>query len=278
MAKLKMLLFILLFAFGCEYSGSQKNTATKLVSTDQLISANKNRLLFLNFWGGMSEQEFNQIMKFENEKGNLKNDKFLLMISPSHSIPFEIHAYENSISLSYSDSQWATYTGNSFYALNEIPSGKSYSYIENELINLFNNKYEEIEIPEGKDEISERLKSQGIDIDLSKNEIEHDIVRHWKTTNEKKNRIITLNSSYSFLDKNFDPKTSVSGASSKFYHDRENKKAKIGECSIHITYEFLDEYTQRQKEQKILEQKQKEIREQKWEEKNNKIKENNSNL
>jgi hypothetical protein len=285
MTKLKVLLFISLFAFGCNYSGSQKDTKTKSVSTDQLISENKDRLLFLSFWDGMNEQEFNQIKNFENEKGDLKDGKFLLMTSSSNGIPFEVTSNEHSVTLTYEDTQWASYTGNAFYAANEIPDGHSYSYIENYIEKLFNEKYERISPVLAKKKIVEEPKDGKISLEYMEQEFgqvhgkEHKVSIEWKSYDiEEPRKLITLYSSYSFLDKNYDKHSSSSGATSKFYHDRENKKAKIGECFIQITYEFYDEHLEREKEQELREIELRKKREQEMKEVKNRIQKNNNNL
>ncbi len=280
MTKLKVLIFILLFAFGCDYSGSQHNAKNKSVSIDQLIAQNKNRFLFLSFWDGMSEQEFNQILKYENEKGNLSNGKFLLMTTSVNSIPFEVSFDDFSITLTYKDVQWANYSGNSFDAFNEIQDGKSYDYIEKTIIDLFDNKYQRLNPIKNKKDLKkpDLLKEIEDEVAQFRNENEHNLLLQWKTTNAKTNRVISLSSTYRFLVKDFNAKTSPSGATSKFYHDKENKKIKNGECSIYITYEFLDEYLKRQAEQETREIEQKKLREQERKEIEKLIENNNSNL
>ena len=71
---------------------------------------------------------------------------------------------------------------------------------------------------------------------------------------------------------------SPSGATSKLTLDKENKKAKIGECSIRITYEFLDEYIENQRKKEISERKKKTKIEQERKKIEIQIDKNNSNL
>lgn len=287
MTKLIFLLLALPLTCGCDYSGSQNTTKIKSISTEQLLIKNKNRFLFLRFWDRMTEQEFNQIVKYENEKGNLKDGKFLLMTSSSKEIPFEIKNYDDCISLYYDDIQWSSYVGASFYALNKIPNGKSYYYIEKTIIDLFDNKYERISLPSI--ENKEKSKTKGKYPTLEEieeedksllNKKEHETTLKWKSFNE--NKIIILHSNYSFFKNDFDYNTAESGATAHYPHDRENKNIMIGECSIRIYYEFLDEYlereNERENEQKIIVIEQKKQKEQERKELDNKIKKNNSNL
>lgn len=284
--KLNFLIILLLLAFGCNNSGSQNNVKT--VSIDELISQNKDRFLFLSFWSGMSKQEFDQIKQFENEKGNLKDGKFLLMLSSSSSIPFDVSYNENSIILNYSDAQWATYRGNSFDALNEIESGHSYSYIEDFIEDFFNEKYERISPPRQQQKKLNYLHFKSLDemdIDEYVETLErshgtkHEVTAEWKSKpDDTRTKFITLYSRYSFLDKNYDLYNSLSGATIEFYHDRENKKIKIGECEISITYEFYDEHLQREKEEDTKEIESKKKREQERKEIENQIIKNNNNL
>ncbi len=73
---------------------------------EQLIENNKDKRLFLSFWSGMTYDEFVKVKEYENQTGNLKNDKFL--IPP---IDFEI-INDNElkrIKLSYTSKDDSTY-------------------------------------------------------------------------------------------------------------------------------------------------------------------------
>lgn len=285
MTKLKVILFILIFAFGCDYSGSQNNTKTKSISIEQLITQNKYRFLFLSFWDNMNEQEFNQILKYENNNGNLNNGKFLLMISSTNNIPLEVSSNEHSVTLTYTDKQWINYLGNSFYEVNEIPNGKSYYYIENFIEKLFDEKYQRISLLPKEEKKIEKKGQDGTSIlELIEQEFEnthgkeHKISIEWKSTNENPTKLITLYSSYNFFDKNYNKNSSSSGATSRYYHDKENSKVQIGECFIEITYEFFDEHLKREQEFKTKATEWEKKKEQERKEVNNQIRKNNSNL
>ena len=45
---------------------------------NELIENNKDKRLFLSFWSGMTYDEFVKVKEYENQTGNLKNDKFLI--------------------------------------------------------------------------------------------------------------------------------------------------------------------------------------------------------
>jgi hypothetical protein len=65
----------------------------------QLIETNKDKRLFLGFWSGMLNDEFNRVKEYENKIGNLRNDKFIIQLP----IEFEVINDYNSkkIKLSY---------------------------------------------------------------------------------------------------------------------------------------------------------------------------------
>jgi|GEM_PF-3320488 len=230
------------------------NNAKEEINIEKLIDKNKDSSLFLNFWKGMSDEEFELVKIFENENGTLKNGKFYL----NEKFPFKIYNSHNSITLTYEDEQWNSYSGDPYYVLDYIKSGNpsNYTKIENILISIFNSKYERIinSKANSQSNLSQYDKYISSKIKVSPNHKEHNLNIQWKNSKDKK--IITLKLNYSFLDKNYNYQTSLSGASSTFFNDQKNKKAKIANCHISITYEFLNDYLKRIKkhEENILKQ------------------------
>ncbi len=78
-------------------------------NVEQLIEKNKDKKLFLNFWAGMTYEEYLKVKEYENKSGNLKNDEFLI-----HPINFEVINDNESkrIKLSYTNNDNSPYQGN----------------------------------------------------------------------------------------------------------------------------------------------------------------------
>ncbi len=56
----------------------QVNSGKQEFDIGQIIENNKHNLLFMNFWAGMTNDEFLKVKEYENKSGNLENGKFLL--------------------------------------------------------------------------------------------------------------------------------------------------------------------------------------------------------
>jgi len=192
-------------AVGCTYSNSNNNTKGRPVTVNELLVQNKKKFLFLSFWAGMSDLEYHRIIKYENDKGNLNNGKFLLLTSQGN-VPFEVITDDYSVKLQYNDEQWIDYKDNPFYVANRIPNGKSYHYIESTIVDLFDKKY--IRINPSKDvELTETEKIlKSLEDQIPNKDDTHATYIQWQTINETPSRIISLSSNYSYFYKTFNNK------------------------------------------------------------------------
>lgn len=227
---------ILLLLIGC--SNTKEN-----VNIEKLINDNKENSLFLTFWKGMSDKEFERVKSYENSNGTLKDGIFYL----NDKFPFKVYHGGNSITLTYEDEQWSNYTGDPYYVWDYIKSGNPSNYIdiENTLVNLFNSKYKLIINNNNKFDLSQYDEFITTESRVFPNNKEHNINMQWQDTIHENEKVIILRSNYYFLDKNYNYHTSQSGASSTFFNDKKNKKAKIANCHISVTYEFLNDYLKR---------------------------------
>lgn len=134
------LLFPSLLLISCGYDGRKNNDIQKL---DSLINVEKDSLLFLSFWSGMSEQEFKSVVEMENRKANLFNGQFYFFIGNGEdSVGFKLEQLydKKGIVLNYKDENWVKgdkYIGPHDYSL----EGPSYQEIEKSLEKHFDDKY-----------------------------------------------------------------------------------------------------------------------------------------
>jgi hypothetical protein len=231
----------------------------------------------------MTIEEFDLVKKYETEKGNLKDGKFVLMISELGNRSFTIQNTETSIVLSYHDEQSTSYETDS-YGNPTFHSGFSYSFIENKLVDILNEKYEKVSSQTYSKQPLTKPKDGKISLEYIEQTsfnyypLVHKTLSQYKTVSNGEEKLITLKSEFTFYDKNYNKFTSKPGATAFYKPDRGSMNVKIGECKITLTYEFLNDYLSREKEQKIREKEQVKMNEQERAEHLNQIQNNNNKL
>ncbi|SHI57404.1 hypothetical protein SAMN05444280_103179 [Tangfeifania diversioriginum] len=262
-------LIILIFQ-GCNYSesNSRKNSNQVINNTDDLINKNKNKILFLNFWSGINENEFESIKDLETKNGNLKNGDFILMLPEGNSsfkeVPFAVIRKDKSILLQYNDDHWVNRkdidileTEDYVWGSQAKTQGRFYEEIENYLINTFDEKYERIE---------------------------HES-NVWKTKiNDENYKTITLEVKYWYYANNaktrepYGEHIFANGGKLRFEPDDRKKRDKVASGEFQIIYEMLDTYLDRERlrEKNAEQYKQEKIKQEN--ETKDKINENKSKL
>ena len=150
---------IILIIQGCNYSesNSRKNTNQIINNTDDLINNNKDKILFLSFWSGINENEFESIKNLETKNGNLKNGDFILTLPEGNSsfreVPFSVIRKDKSIVLQYNDDHWVNRkdidileTKDYVWGSQAKIQGRFYEEIENYLIRPLMKNMEELNL------------------------------------------------------------------------------------------------------------------------------------
>src|SRR5690606_5377855 len=140
---------ILLLSFVCFTIISCKNSDNKTDEEIQtLIEKNKDSSLFLSFWKNISEKDFEQIMRFENKKGNLNENNFYFKIPSNNyskqfdNIEFQVTNRKDYINLNYFDEYWIDNKwGNLLPSEDGLERGLYYDKIIKELIKQYDSKY-----------------------------------------------------------------------------------------------------------------------------------------
>jgi len=235
---------ILLYCTSClNQNKPSKNETLKL------INYHKDSLLFLSFWPNMSDQEFQQIIDYENSEGNLVNNKFILKLEKEHNsdpseyidIPFEISKYYNGITLSYVDEEWwPSPTGNQFPPGQEGTRDFFYDNIKYNLVKLLDSKYQIIEPEKLKDSRDQNIVSlydKYRPIDKKENE------KKWKSKDLPEKLISLFIYKYIYKNRYYDINDIRSGKINTTpiiaYYD-EKKGYKISSCRITINYELYE--------------------------------------
>ena len=161
---LRVITFLLVFSnFGCENQMQNQRhhvqiTEEKKLQLDSLIVLNNDRMLFLNFWSGMSRKEFLSLLEFENLNGRLINGKFKLVYPHGREIStrnlneilLSVEYENNAIVLTYSDKlndrlknygvkkdYWASY--DEYYR-----DAEKYESVITHLIETFDDRYDSV--------------------------------------------------------------------------------------------------------------------------------------
>lgn len=156
--------FLLVFStLGCENQMQNqrhhvKITEEKKIQLDSLISLNNDRMLFLNFWNGMSRKEFLSVLEYENLNGRLINGKFKLVYHHGREISqrnlyeilLNVEYENNTIVLKYSNKlndrlnnyglkkdYWASY--DEYYR-----NAQKYESVIMHLIETFDDRYDSV--------------------------------------------------------------------------------------------------------------------------------------
>mgnify|MGYP007011674302 CR=1 FL=1 len=159
---------IIIFSFyGCETNTQYRSIPTNVEHrdfiVDSLVNVNSDKVLFLNFWSGMSYRQFSDVLEYENRKKRLINNKFEIIFpygsdliytegqiyfgKSTEKIELEITYDYNSITLHRSDRErgkLSNYKKKDEKA-DYYEQACKYSALVKHLINAFDEKYEKVE-------------------------------------------------------------------------------------------------------------------------------------
>lgn len=246
------IIFLTIIFLSCNDSNYYSSFYGKKLSQkhiDSLITVNKDNMVFLNFWPGMSILEFKHIISMENKRGTLNCDTLYLTgmfpkeydsyqtIMHEKKLPFHLsHVKGRYIELNYYDETWASYSDPN--ANNDTPF-KIQTYTQNfidSLISLYDNKYV-------------RIKLDSNIHKYSWNHVEQIITPYgnkYKHNWIDGNRIISLDYKNSYCKLHSDH----GGARVILGRNKEKELFKIAECEISILYNLKSNFDTLLKEQK----------------------------
>jgi hypothetical protein len=119
---------------------------------ESLIEKNKDNLLFLSFWSNMSDKDFRRVIKLENQKNNLNDNKFYFKISSNNysknfeNIEFKVSNRNDFINLNYTDEYWIENKWENLLPTEDgSERGQLYDRIEKQLVEQYSSKYSRIE-------------------------------------------------------------------------------------------------------------------------------------
>jgi len=227
-----------------------------------LISSKKDSLLFLSFWSNINNEDFANVIQFEEHKGNLRNGKFPIVFKNENnidSIPFTISSGNNIIELNFKDQikgKIKSYNEKEAY----LYKAEKYKFLESHLISNFDNKYNR----------SKMESDLGIDLNRYSS-------LWW--IDKKNNRVIEFKSKIKYVFNGYNgislteilngenSTTEEYGVSTDGYRflgniqgyiDNKDKKHIVLDCSISIKYQmmnvFVEERAKKQERQKKTKQ------------------------
>jgi hypothetical protein len=168
--KILFIYFIIIIIFSfyvCETNTQYRSIPTNVEHrdfiVDSLVNVNSDKVLFLNFWSGMSYRQFSDVLEYENRKKRLINNKFEIIFpygsdliytegqiyfgKSTEKIELEITYDYNSITLHRSDRErgkLSNYKKKDEKA-DYYEQACKYSALVKHLINAFDEKYEKVE-------------------------------------------------------------------------------------------------------------------------------------
>lgn len=131
-------------------SFSQCGTSISPEDLQARINKNREKPFFLSFWQGMTEDEFEAVLKYETQRGNLRYNRFFLKVPTKDSyeeVLFKINYHDGMIELLYEDERWIPHRGfyptDVGYAISKEGAsyGFKYNRIKDYLLNHLDEKY-----------------------------------------------------------------------------------------------------------------------------------------
>ncbi len=228
MKHLFLALLISNLLISCSFNSNQG--AQKIES---LINENKDKSLFLGFWSKMNEEDFEKVKKFETEKGNLENGKFILIIpedQETKKFSFYLNNSSSRIKLIYEDDLWEDHKEGKSLINDGYDKALEYTKMKDYLINLFDQKYKRIDIENLQESLiwGSEHKVIALHYDISYLDIYPSYLDYRDTIT----KIV------------FPPRKQIEGGTSYMKIDKNKKKARIAYGKIEITYDLYNKYLQ----------------------------------
>lgn len=267
------IIILLTLIFGCQkQKPNNAGIVEKTINIDSLIEVNKDRQLFLSFWSGMSKKEFEEVLKYETNRGRLKNDKFIFYEEEPYNKGFEFLKFElepnfendsflSSLSLLY---EYDFYKSTGLYNISKMESD---FYLKTKSItDLYDEKYVKNKYIKNPKSSLKEVGSPCSGYSLVKDDKSY----YTYFASDKVKRYIEILVSEKISE------DEISG--STFSNRKDESECKLAELRIFITYQLLSDYLKWEEKKNLrMEERERNIIDKK-KSKGEEIKKNNSLL